>query len=115
VFTPGLAKDYTAQMAADVVSTAGDAALSVSDPGGNPGRLVNGAFALAQPLQLNASSPAGTGGALAPIPATLLTYSAPTSHDPVTIGFLQRIGANEPLRTGTYAKTLTLTLSTDEP
>src|SRR4051794_12476902 len=55
-FTPGLAKDYTAQMAADVVSTAGDAALSVADNGPSPGRLVNGAFALAQPLQLNASS-----------------------------------------------------------
>ena len=32
----------------------------------NTGKLVNGSFALAQPLQVNASSPAGTGCALAP-------------------------------------------------
>ena len=31
-FTPGLTKDYTASMAADVVSSAGDAALSVERP-----------------------------------------------------------------------------------
>ena len=69
-FTPGLAKDYTASMAADVITTAGDAALSVSDPGANPGKLVNGAFALPTPLQVNASSPAGTGGALGPVGST---------------------------------------------
>jgi hypothetical protein len=33
----------------------------------------------------------------------------------VTLGFKQSIGANEPLRTGTYAKTLTFTLSTTNP
>ncbi len=32
VFTPGVAKDYTASTTADVVSTAGDAALTVSGP-----------------------------------------------------------------------------------
>ena len=32
----------------------------------------------------------------------------------VTIGFKQAIGANEPLRTGAYAKTLTFTLSHDQ-
>ena len=31
-FTPGVAKDYTASTTANVVSTAGDAALSVADP-----------------------------------------------------------------------------------
>ena len=33
----------------------------------------------------------------------------------VTIGFRQDIGANDPLRTGTYSSTLTFTLSTTEP
>ena len=34
------------------------------------------------------------------------------SNAPVTIGFTQHIGANDALRTGTYARTLTFTLST---
>jgi hypothetical protein len=33
VFTPGIAREYTASTAANVISTAGDASLSVSDPG----------------------------------------------------------------------------------
>ena len=43
------------------------------------------------------------------------TYAAPVSNDNVTIDFKQSIAANEPLRTGTYAKTLTFTLSTTNP
>ena len=39
---PGVARDYTATTTANVVSTAGDATLSVSEPG----RLVNGSFSL---------------------------------------------------------------------
>ncbi|HWK28454.1 MAG TPA: M64 family metallopeptidase [Solirubrobacter sp.] len=115
-FTPGLEKDYTAALSADVVSSAGDAVLSVSDPDtAHPGKLVNGAFTLASALQVNASSPAGTGGGLTSLPATLLTYGGPVSHDPVTIGFQQHVGATDPLRTGTYSKTLTFTLSTTNP
>ena len=33
----------------------------------------------------------------------------------MTVGFNQAIGANEPLRTGSYGKTLTFTLSTTNP
>ena len=33
----------------------------------------------------------------------------------VTLAFKQVIGANDALRTGTYAKTLTFTLSTTSP
>jgi hypothetical protein len=112
-FTPGLAKDYDAQMSADVVSTAANAALSVADATGT-GRLVNGAFSLPTPLQVKASSPLGTGGAFGPL-GTVLTYSTPASHDPVTVSFRQTIGANDALRTGSYAKTLTFTLSTTNP
>ena len=51
-FTPGVAKTYTASTTANVISTAGDAALTVADPSRDaPGRLVNGTFSLAQPLQ----------------------------------------------------------------
>ena len=118
-FTPGVAKDYAASVTADVVSTAGDAALSVTDTGPASGHLVNGSFSLAQPVQAQASSPAaGTGGAFGAVSATplsLLTWSAPISHDPVTIGLRQSIAANEPLRTGSYSKTLTFTLSTTTP
>jgi hypothetical protein len=123
-FTPGVAAAYTASTTADVVSTAGDAALSVADPdtanpAHPPGHLVNGSFALPQALQAHASSPGGTStGPLAAVGATplsLLTYAAPVSHDPVAIDFKQSIGASDPLRTGSYSKTLTFTLSTTSP
>jgi hypothetical protein len=105
-FTPGIAKDYTASTTATVVSTAGDAALTASDPSSTaPGKLINGTFALASPLQV----------AGAPLPSTVKTYAAPVSNDNVTVDFKQPIAANEPLRTGTYAKTLTFTLSTTNP
>jgi hypothetical protein len=43
------------------------------------------------------------------------TWSAPVSNGPVAITFKQAIGANDALRTGTYSKTLTFTLSTTTP
>jgi LmbE family N-acetylglucosaminyl deacetylase len=114
-FIPGTPADYFATTTANVISTAGDAALSVADPSSNAtGRLVNGSFALTERLQ------AGVGGAYAPVggsssPTTIKTWSAPTSNEGVTIGFRQSILANEPLRTGSYSKTLTFTLSTTSP
>jgi beta-glucosidase len=117
-FKPGAAGDYTASTTADVLSTAGDATLSVSDPDtAHPGHLVNGSYWLPSALQASASSPAGIGGVPADVGAAtpLLTYAGPVSHDPVAIAFLQHIGANDPLRTGPYAKTLTFTLSTTTP
>jgi hypothetical protein len=116
-FTPGVDKSYDASTTANVISTAGDAALSVTDPSSTAtGRLVNGSFALAEPLQVRAN-----GGAFAPLsstsgqPLTILTYAAPVSNDAVTIGFRQHIAANQPLRTGNYGKSLTFTLSTTTP
>jgi peptidoglycan/xylan/chitin deacetylase (PgdA/CDA1 family) len=100
-FAPGVAREYTATQAATVTSTAGEATLSVNDPSPvSTGQLVNGAFALAQPL-----TPLGV----------VKTYAAPVSNDPVTITFKQAIGANEALRTGVYAKTLVFTLSATTP
>jgi hypothetical protein len=121
-FTPGLAKDYTAQTQANVISTAGSAALSVADPSSTAtGHLVNGAFSLPSALQAQAGSPAaGAPGAYANVggsaaPTALASWTTPISNDPVTIGFKQTIGANDALRTGTYSKTLTFTLSTTQP
>jgi hypothetical protein len=116
-FTPGVDRNYDASTTATVISTAGDATLSVTDPSSNAtGRLVNGTFALSEPLQARANA-----GAFAPLsttagsPLALLTYNAPVSNDAVAIGFRQHIGANQALRTGSYAKTLTFTLSTTNP
>jgi hypothetical protein len=120
-FTPGADRTYTATTTADVLSTAGDALLSVSDPSTTaPGHLVNGTFALPEALQASASSPGGHAGTPAAVggaanPTPLETWAAPVSHDPVTIAFSQHIGATDPLRTGMYAKTLTFTLSTTTP
>jgi hypothetical protein len=119
-FQPGVARDYAASTTANVVSTAGDATLSVTDPSSNaPGHLVNGAFSLPEAVQAKAASPAGTGStAFSPVggsPLSLLTYAGPVSNDPVAVSFQQHIGASDPLRTGSYSKTLTFTLSTTNP
>jgi hypothetical protein len=95
-FTPGVTRDYTASTTATVTSTAGDAALTVGDPG----HLSNGAFQLPEPLQVSFSKAA---------------WTAPVANDPVTIAFEQHIGAGDPLRTGRYSKTLVFTLSTTTP
>jgi hypothetical protein len=121
-FQPGADKDYDASTTASVISTAGDATLSVADPSSTAtGHLVNGAFSLPSALQANASSPGmATNGPLADVggssaPTQLLTYNGPVSNDPVTVAFRQHIGANDALRTGSYSKTLTFTLSTTQP
>jgi PKD repeat protein len=120
-FTPGIDKEYTASTTATVISTAGDATLSVADPSSNhTGHLVNGAFFLPQPLQASATSAGGTGGPFGPIggtasPRTLLTYPGPVSNDVATVNFKQVIGRTDGLRTGAYSKTLTFTLSTTTP
>ena len=79
-----------------MISTAGDAALTTSEPG----HLSNGAFSLPEPLRVE---------------LTPATFSEPVSNAPVTVTFRQHVGANDALRTGTYSKTLTFTLSTTNP
>jgi hypothetical protein len=112
-FAPGVDRTYDAGSTANVISTAGDAALAVSDPSATaPGRLVNGAFSLAEPLQASAGAPFAPVGTS---PLTLLTYAAPVSNGAVAIAFRQHIGSTQALRTGAYTKTLTFTLSTTTP
>jgi hypothetical protein len=118
-FTPGVARSYEASTTANVISTAADAVLSVSDPSSTvPGRLVNDTFSLAQPLQARARNAANTGTAFNNVgsdPLNLLEYDGPISNDAVSLQFRQSIGVNEALRTGRYGKTLTFTLSTANP
>ncbi len=102
-FVPGVARDYTATVAGTVTSTAGSATLTVSDPSTfAPGRLVNGSFALPQALRPT-------------LPANVRQYAGPVANDPLAVTFTQPIAATDALRTGTYAKTLTFTLSTTDP
>ena len=95
-FTPGETREYTASTTANVVSTAGDAALTVSDPG----HLMNGTFALPQALRVEIN------------PAS---WALPVSNAPAAITFRQAIAAGDALRTGDYSRTLTFTLSTTTP
>ncbi len=117
-FTAGVTRDYSASTTANVISTAGDALLSVSDPSPTAtGHLVNGAFSLPSPLQARATKPDTTGTAFNNVDSllNLLSWSTPVSNDPVALEFKQHIAASDALRTGTYAKTLTFTLSTTTP
>jgi PKD repeat protein len=119
--TPGVAKDYSASVTGLITSTAGSAALTVTDPSSTAtGRLVNGTYALAQPLQVQASDPTHAAGAFGPVggsanPLTILTLDSAVSADPITIGIKQSVGASELLRAGSYSKTLTFTLTSTTP
>ncbi len=95
-FVPGADRTYTASTTANVISSAGNAALSVSDPG----HLTNGAFSLPEALQVS---------------MTPASWTGPVSNAAVAIAFSQHIGANDALRTGSYSRTLTFTLSTTAP
>src|SRR5262249_23611436 len=95
-FVPGADREYVTSTSANVISTAGDASLSVSDPG----HLTNGAFTLPEPLRVEFSNS---------------TWPGPVSNAPVTITFRQHIGSTDALRTGASSKTLTFTLSTTTP
>jgi X-Pro dipeptidyl-peptidase len=119
-FTAGLTRDYFTTMGATVTSTAANALLTVADA--SPiatGHLVNGAFALPQGLQARATNATATGDYAAiggsSAPTQLLSYGGPVSNDAVELGFKQPIASGDALRTGTYSKTLTFTLSTTAP
>jgi hypothetical protein len=118
-FAPGIGTTYSASVAATVTSTAAAAALTVQDTGSQaPGHLINGSYVLPSGLGVAAYDSNGAAGSgvywdlSATNPATLLSFAGPTSNEPVTIAFEQHVAAGDPLRTGTYSKTLTFTLST---
>ena len=110
-FLPGVAKDYLTGTTANVISTGGDALLTVADP--SPlatGHLVNGTISLPQMLQAGGLP---VGGSASPTP--LRAWSAPASNEVVPVAFKQPVAATDALRTGGYSKTLTYTLSTTAP
>ena len=81
-FVPATARTYETAMAATVVSTAGDAKLSVTDASSTaPGHLVNQAFSLPSALQVRAANAAQPNPAYVALSETagtavdLLTYS----------------------------------------
>jgi hypothetical protein len=115
-FTPGVTQTYLTSTTATVTSTAGDATLSVADPSATgTGHLVNGAFVLAQPLQARiGTGPFGNVGSSA-APLSLRTWAGPVSNEAMAVQYSQLVNATDPLRTGTYSKTLTFTLSTTNP
>ena len=95
-FLPGVAKDYLTGTTATVISTAGDALLTVADP--SPlatGHLVNGTISLPQTLQAGGLP---VGGSASPTP--LRAWSAPVSNEVVPVAFKQPVAANDALRTG---------------
>ena len=101
-------------------STAGDATLSVADPSATAtGHLVNGTFSLAQALQVAPRAPTAVGcrgrrrrhGR----PDHAADLERPGRRRAATLTFKQSIGVTDALRTGSYAKTLTFTLSTTTP
>jgi hypothetical protein len=121
-FVPGVTNDYTSTVTAQILSTAGNATLSVADSAATQtGHLVNGTFALDAPLQIAGTRPttppappvfAAVGGSASP--TTLITYDD-IVNETDTITFKQPINQTESLRTGAYSKTLTFTLSTTNP
>jgi hypothetical protein len=121
-FAPTVGRTYETAVAATITSTAGDAALAVTDPSTSfPGHLVNGAFALPSVLNVRAVNSTNPTQAYAPLaestgtPLNLLAYPGPVNGDVVTLGFRQAIGATDVLRAGIYSKTLTFSLSTTTP
>ena len=112
-FLPGTARDYTSTLAGTVTTTTPDAALTVVDPSATlTGHLVNGTRGLAQPLQVR-----GGTGVYAPltVPQTLASWPGPVTSESIAVGFKQSIGAADTLLRGSYAKTLTFTLSSTTP
>ena len=120
-FVPGVARDYAASLIADITTTTPDATLSLVENSTNAaGHLVNGTRALQQPLKIRAATAANPNPAYTPLSETgastnLVSWTEPVTASRVTLGFQQSIGASETLLRGTYAKTLTFTLSSTQP
>jgi hypothetical protein len=123
-FIPNLQEDatYAKTCGLIVTSTGGESDLSAADETGEAvgrlGHLVQPSYSLAEPLETMATDndglggTSGTGGVLAPLtsPLTLLSYAVPVNYDHVTLEFSQLIKQHDPLHTGEYSKTITLTL-----
>ena len=114
---PGVARDYTAALAANVISTGGATRpSSIADPSATAtGHLVNGTFSLPQPLQAKAKDRRVRPGRR----QRRADDAADLDRPGVQRRRADRLQAvdrrRRALRTGAYGKTLTLTLSTTAP
>ncbi len=127
-FKPAKTEAYSNTCSLKATSTAAESKLVAEDPSAtDKGHLVQvyekgkvkETYFLPDALETSAAntSQGGIGGALASLeaPVTLLTYAKPFAEDEVSVTFNQKIGLHDHLHTGTYSKTITLTLSTTEP
>ena len=96
-FTPGVDQEYTATTTAGVISTAGDATLTVSEPRPPGQRAV-------QPGR------AAAGRDVSPRRGPARCRTTPSRSRSSSSS-----SATDPLRTGSYSKTLTFTLCTTNP
>ena len=121
-FIPGEAANYVETCGLTVTATGSENTLTAADESGNDtGYLtqkLTHPYSLPQALETKATGipsleyPGTGGGTFAPLtsPVGLLTYGGPVSADDVTLTFRQKIGLHDALHTGTYSKTITLTL-----
>ncbi len=116
---PSIARDYTMSFTATASASAAQSVLTVVDPSPTaPGHLVNGAAALAQPLQMTAADATHQTGAFAAVsatPLTLLSFATPLNQDAITIQVKQSVATTDALTRGSYGKTLTFTLTAVQP
>ena len=71
-FIPGVATEYQASISARITTSAATAELTVVDQGAQPGRLVNGTYAMVNALEARATNATQPTAAFAPISATPL-------------------------------------------
>ena len=122
-FLPGVNANYIGNCGVTVTSTGVETELRASDESAvDTGHLIQDYtdknsvkhhYALLDALQTKVG--AGTYESLDPGPVSLVTYGTPVSNKNETVWFRQHIGATEGLHTGTYAKTITLTLEQTTP
>jgi SMP-30/Gluconolactonase/LRE-like region len=120
-FLPGVAEEYNKTCFLTVTATGEENTLTATDESAtHTGHLVQGRYFLKSALETKGTdteSLGGSGGSPEPLTSavTLLTYETPVSADNVEVEFNQPIGQHDPLHSGTYAKTITLTLLQTKP
>lgn len=120
--TGAINQPYSATVAGTVTPAAANAILTVADlssPAGIAGHMYNSAgsgYSLNSAPQASGSS-SGVGAvcstlsSISAAPLTLITSNTPIANDTPTVTLAQSVAATDPLRTGTYSKILTFTLS----
>jgi hypothetical protein len=131
-FVPTVVENYEGTCSVTATSTGVETELSAEDKSAEEtGHLVQEYedknhvvhhYRLPSALETRANGLAGlefpgTGHSYAPLTSKvdLLDYAGPVSADNVTVHFKQHIGLHDALHTGTYAKTITLTLEQTTP